>query len=292
MPETLFADLARGDASEARRGEPIWEFLDRVDDPVFDRVRRLLNHWVALARHQWSPEKVPERHRGAYAQLFDMARKRRVILPISAAHLVETARSDGRWWRDLATIMLQLSRGWQMRSPLKVRHHELAAAMAGDRPVDGPPVFTLEPGVLFASDRPAAERGEVPESVAPGLRDVHGRLMWVSALAEVLMEDEIEDDPHASAKVERWRSAYERLASHMANANLPRQHIRLNALASLLADLTDDLAWAATTVGLSTGCFEGWIANANEHIARMPYLGRLQEVMHRRLRNPQVAVSG
>jgi hypothetical protein len=27
------------------QGEPTWDFLNRVDDPVFDRVRRALNDW-------------------------------------------------------------------------------------------------------------------------------------------------------------------------------------------------------------------------------------------------------
>ncbi len=50
----LFADRWRDDPSPADEGEPVSAFLDRVDDPAFDRVRRLLNAWFA---------KYPERDR-------------------------------------------------------------------------------------------------------------------------------------------------------------------------------------------------------------------------------------
>ena len=75
------------------------------------------NHWIMLARQQWSPEKVPEPHREGYARLTALARERAIVLPLSAAHAFETARKDGHQRRELATTMLQLSRGWQMRSP-------------------------------------------------------------------------------------------------------------------------------------------------------------------------------
>jgi hypothetical protein len=43
----LFRDHVRTDPSPSRHGEPTYEFLDRVDDPVFDRIRRLLDAWLA-----------------------------------------------------------------------------------------------------------------------------------------------------------------------------------------------------------------------------------------------------
>jgi hypothetical protein len=45
--DALFDDRRRNDPSERKPGEHTWRFLDRVDDPVFDRVRRLLNAWYA-----------------------------------------------------------------------------------------------------------------------------------------------------------------------------------------------------------------------------------------------------
>jgi hypothetical protein len=91
------------------------------------------NHWIMLARQQWAPEKVPAPHRDGYERLTMLARERAIVLPLSAAHAFETARRDGRQRRELATTMLQFSRGWQMRSPLKVRREELLCAVAGSR---------------------------------------------------------------------------------------------------------------------------------------------------------------
>lgn len=50
----LFSDRVRRDSSPGGAGELAWQFLDRVDDPVFDRVRRLLNAWY---------ERYPVAHR-------------------------------------------------------------------------------------------------------------------------------------------------------------------------------------------------------------------------------------
>jgi hypothetical protein len=43
----LFEDRPRTDPSPASQGEPTYTFLSRVDDPVFDRIRRQLEAWLA-----------------------------------------------------------------------------------------------------------------------------------------------------------------------------------------------------------------------------------------------------
>lgn len=45
--QPLFADVLRVDPSVSRADESTWHFLNRVDDPVFDRVRRAMNDWFA-----------------------------------------------------------------------------------------------------------------------------------------------------------------------------------------------------------------------------------------------------
>lgn len=66
------------------------------------------NHWVMLARQQWSPEKFPAPRRDGYARLMALAGKRAIVLLPSGAHAFETAGKDGRQRRDLATTLLQL----------------------------------------------------------------------------------------------------------------------------------------------------------------------------------------
>jgi hypothetical protein len=43
----IFSDKVRTDPSRSRRAETTFPFLDRVDDPVFARVRKLIEEWFA-----------------------------------------------------------------------------------------------------------------------------------------------------------------------------------------------------------------------------------------------------
>jgi hypothetical protein len=45
--DALFVERARSDSSYAGEEESTWAFLNRVEDRVFDRVRRLSNAWYA-----------------------------------------------------------------------------------------------------------------------------------------------------------------------------------------------------------------------------------------------------
>lgn len=42
----LFPDRDRVDPEPQRAHENSYQFISRVDDPVFDRVRRVLNEWL------------------------------------------------------------------------------------------------------------------------------------------------------------------------------------------------------------------------------------------------------
>jgi hypothetical protein len=239
------------------------------------------NHWVMLACQQWSPQKVTA-HREGYERLTELARDRAITLPLSSAHAFETARKDGRQRRDLATTMLQLSRGWQMRSPLKVRREELVCAVAGlrtDAPLRPRPVFTLDPDALFSSSDYLGESSPA--------RDLQARLTWASAIAETLIEDEREDDEEARAKGERWAKMYAAIGVGLGESNASREEKRAAARAAILEDFANDLAGAAAAAGLDSQAWEHWLENSEETIAAMPAMGRIQEITAQRLSNPQ-----
>ncbi len=94
-------------------------------------------------------------------RLIVMARERAVILPLSSAHLVE-APTRGHRRHHLITTMLELSHGWQMVNPVKVRRQELDAVLRGSAAAaEG--VFSLEPGAMFISDtQPTRVSSELP----------------------------------------------------------------------------------------------------------------------------------
>ncbi len=234
-----------------------------------------------LACQQWSPQKV-KAHREGYERLTELARERAITLPLSSAHAFETARKDGRQRRELATTMLQLSRGWQMRSPLKVRREELVCAVAGlrtDAPLRPRPVFTLDPDALFSSSDYLGESSPA--------RDLQARLTWASAIAETLIEDEREDDEEARAKGERWAKMYAAIGVGLGESNASRQEKRAAARAAILEDFANDLAEAAAAARLDSQAWEGWLESSEDSIAAMPAMGRIQEITAQRLSNPQ-----
>lgn len=238
------------------------------------------NHWVMLARLQWAPHKLTA-HREGYERLMGLARDRAITLPLSSAHAFETGRKDGRQRRELATTMLQLSRGWQMRTPLKVRREELVCSIAGLRP-NAPlwlrPVFTLDPDALFDGSDYLGESS--PD------RDLHARLTWASAIAATLIEDEREDNQVAREKTERWAQLYAARGVELGESNASREEKRDSARAAILEDFTNDLAGAAAA-GLDPEAWEDWLQNSEDSIATMPAMGRIQEITAQRLSNPQ-----
>jgi hypothetical protein len=241
------------------------------------------NHWIMLARQQWAPEKVPAPHRDGYARLTALARERAITLPLSAAHAFETARRDGHQRRELATTMLQLSRGWQMRSPLKVRREELACAVVGfrsdSRELQQRPVFTLDPDALFSSS-------DYVEKDSPAA-DLHARLTWAPAFAETLIEDEREDDENARAKADRWATLHAEIGVRMAAASASPAEKWGTARMAVLSDLTDELASAAAMAELDSREWEEWLAGSESSFDAMPAIGRVQAVTHQRLCNSQ-----
>jgi hypothetical protein len=260
-------------------GETVIFEVGPVETPGVPVVYLDQNHWVMLARLQWSPGKVPAPNRDGYAQLTALARERAIVLPLSGAHAVETGRTDRRWRRDLATTMLQLSRGWQMRSASKVRREELVCAVAGsDSPIRPRSVFTLDPDALFS----ASDYAE--GSSAPG--DLHARLTWACTLAEVLIDDEREHDEHVRAKAERWAATYAELGTRLGEANASREEKSTAAQMALVSDFTDDLVHAAAVAGRDRQEMEDWLGTSEGSIGAMPAIGRIQEVTRRRLSNP------
>lgn len=267
--EQVVAEIGSG--HDDMRGRPI-VYLDQC-------------HWVNLARHLYVPHKVPAAEQDACERLVMLARIGTVILPLSAAHLTETA-PDGRWRQHLALTMLELSRGWQMRSPLIVRDRELSAAFCRKlgRPLgkleNGWP-FTLEPRALFAEPKPES-RSKATDLPAPWL-DLVDRLSGVSAVFEAMLEDESPDNP-GRPLAERWAAGHQRLTDYMRDVQMGQQHSRINATIALLADLEAEMATAAAAVGMPEDELSSWAEESIEGIGALPYLGRLRDVIYHRLR--------
>ncbi len=234
------------------------------------------NQWIALARSLYSPDGLDATVRDGCAALIQLARDGSIILPLSSAHLVETSRRRGRSRHDLAMTMLQLSRGWQMRTPLDVRQRELRAELrryaARPAPLPEPtPVFTLEPGALFAEGSRSADPD--PE-------------VWAARLCFVLLDDQPVPDARGRELAQLWATSHQELAAYQRAVTMPKEHVRINARARLLGDLSLEVARAAQAADLNQPELSRWVLeDADDSIARMPYVGRLQEVIWHRLSN-------
>lgn len=269
------------------------ELVVEVFDGQPDRQRRagrpvvyLENHWVTLARSLHSPDRVSDHEVEAAHELIRLARGRRVILPLSSGHMIETARSDRTWRQHLAPLMVALSHGWLMRDPLLVRRSELGAifaARAGREGLAAPAVITLDSRQLYAEDMsPAPYAADLPSELAT----LSATLASVTSIYAVLIEDEVTHSAAGYAAAASWASSHHDLAKELRSNTKARHLSRDVTRAWFLSDLGMDLHIAVAESGLTPEEFGTWLTEfAEADLAAAPYLGRMRDVIHMRLRN-------
>jgi len=239
-------------------------------------------HWITLAQQLHSPERVSVEERDAAQALIQKAQSAEVILPISAAHIVETA-PWGRHRRDLAFTMIELSRGWQMRNPLGVRRQEIQHALAGDPP-GANAVITLEPDVALTN----RARVQAPSDFPPAFAEVYWRLTSITAnIATMLEEAEHPSAGPGPEAAQRWAQTYGALATAAHQDRLSRGETRIRAHNLLMTDLREEIEKAAAEAEASPMRLAGWLReNSEEDLGAAPAIGSLREVLYHRLRNP------
>ena len=239
------------------------------------------NHWVTLAQYVRVPDRVRALDRDPAAALVELARSGAVVLPLSSAHLRETAPT-GKHRRDMSMTMLELSRGWQMRSPLDVRRRELAAAISGAEP-RCEAVFTLEPDVVFDESTAVP----TPQDFPPLWQELHRRVVSATAnVAVMLEEDDPADDPGAGER-QRWLNAYRTHARRIQEEKPTPEEVRVIAHATLLADLLEETKKAALLAKVEDNVLAAWLTDRSAaDYERAPHLRTLEDILYHRLRNP------
>jgi hypothetical protein len=239
-------------------------------------------HWVTLAQCRWAPEKVAAGERAAAEELIALARRREITVALSSANMTETTQMDGRHRRHMATTLLAVSRGWQMRNPIAVRGREIRAALAGADPaVEG--VFTLDPGAVFA-EGPAAPAA--PADFPPEWQRWFQTMTSVNAMVAAIIDDEGIKNADAKAMAAAWGRSHHELAKHMRENHTPKEHRRVAARGKLIGDLRQELAAAAAAEEIDGERLGRWLEGGLEDdLGRMPYLGRQHEVILERLSN-------
>lgn len=243
------------------------------------------NKWVQISRAINRPQQVqPALELDATLQVVEFARTKKVVLPLSSGHYIETGPLYDDRRRDLATLMVDLSAGWVMRDPLTVRMQELVVCFQakGYPACVRQPVFTLDPDALQT-------RMEIPEEPDPSSLDAVNRVFaGASARFAVLLENEAIHNPEGAAYTARWAAAQQGAADILRSDATVRLQARGFTLRAFLSDLGLHLTAACRSAGIDPDAFGDWLRGApDDQIRHLPYLGRAREVHHQRLMNAQ-----
>jgi hypothetical protein len=196
-------------------------------------------HWSTLARRARGPGSVANPDEAAAADtLIEWARARKIFLPLSSGHVMETTPLYDEKRQHLAMTMLQLSRGWLMRNPLLVRRDEIGQVLghaSGESPGRSrPEVFTLNPDAHYATSSPPVP---APDGLPEDLNWLFARLTAVSANFALLMDPE----RIAPEKTSGWSTALDALGSDPGFQAMTVTQRRVAAQARALADAVADL---------------------------------------------------
>jgi len=260
----------------------VGSILSRVDRPV---VYLDQNHWIDLARVlTGSTAQMPPARRDACQEMIDLTRAGDLILPLSSGHAVETAKASGQRRSDLARTQLQLSRGWQMRSPLLVRRSELLQLLENRGVVQATDVFTLQPNSLWSDI--SRHRPQQTFTTESPMDDLSSRLSWIMALAEVLLNEERDVSDEGAEIATRWASSFQELAQYIPSNPKAKARTRDITRIRFVTEMGNDLAQAARLAGLTPEQFDEWLSNQSEtDFHHAPALARTREVMHLRVSN-------
>ena len=255
-------------AEELRAGRPT-VYLDQ-------------NQWSTMAAARHGHRRVRCEEVQAARTLAELAQSGQILLPVSAAHLVEATPLHGSPRVALAGTVLSLGRGWQMRNPLHVRAEEVLRAVEG---ADAHAAEVFAPGAdgLFGSTHGG------PSSASPHtvLEQLASAMPAVLGLYEAVIDEEAIPDEGgvAEAAAESWARKFAELAVKLKEAEEPIEMVRRVAYGNLLVDMMDDIVRVARAAQISPGTVIDRLAADDDPVASMPFLGQMRQMLFARLRN-------
>ncbi|MGW0590300.1 hypothetical protein [Streptosporangium sp. NPDC002607] len=241
-------------------------------------------HWSTLSKQLYSPARVQQSDKEPADHLINLARQGKIILPLSSGHFVETTITYDDKRQDIAATMLELSRGWQMRHPLRVRQNEIAEVFSRryrNSEFKSPAVFTLEPEALSRDPQlPAKDRDkeDLPEEYSYLARC----LTAATANYDVLMDPKKIEQGSVMKWVEYQKSAARQFKEEGFNASKRRKIVQGNTV----IDVTQEANDAAAATGTTSDQLEDWYKGKFlEDLATMPFLAMYSDTLDVRLSN-------
>lgn len=259
----------RGNRSvaELRAGRPV-VYLDQ-------------NKWSLIAAWKFGLRGVPAAEARAAELLMDLVASGELLLPVSAAHLVETTPLYGSLRVALASTVLQLGRGWQMANPLHVRVAEVAGALRGAAPV-ATDVFAPQADAFFAYKPRGSAEGLEPEwevlaQALPGVLGLYDTVLDASPIP----------DPGGVAELaaRAWANKHAALAAKLRAERADPDMVRRAVHAYLLIDLADDLFYIDRELQLGAEEVIRQLTVPSDPVSRMPFLCQMRQLLYARIRN-------
>jgi hypothetical protein len=241
------------------------------------------NHWSTIAAAREGRGSITVEQARAAEVLVGLVEDRRILLPVSGGHLVESTPLYGDRRVALATTVLQLGRGWRMRNPLRVRAEEIARGVQGDRPLASG-VFAPDVSEIFPSETAAsaALQGEldplaVLSKVVPAILGIYDAVVDRQAIP----------DEGGTAQAQAWAQKWADIAAKVHAGGEPASMVRRVAYASLILDLPDALAEVAGVIGISVHEVLDLLTADMDLLSRMPFLAQMNQLLFARLRNAE-----
>ena len=251
------------------------------ESPLNDRLIVYLDQkdWSQLSRiyhDEYHPADEPFKE--STRQLMDWAKDSKIILPFSFAHLVETSKWSNydRRYR-LAITLASVSRGWQMRYPIKVWESELNRCFAdrNDLMLDSSlNVFTLEGGAAQPHDlnnELMVESAGLPLAVAKASKAI----VSISSYFEVALSS----DSSTVNTIPDWVKMFQLITDEVNKDGIPAHKRRGIVKAMFTKDFTQYIARAAVDSGITMDSFERWYnGRFDSDMRRMKTVGMWYEI--------------
>jgi hypothetical protein len=241
------------------------------------------NRWSAMAAWRHGLRPVSPEEAAAAEHLAQLVADGKIVLPISAGHLVETGPLYDDLRVALASTMLEFSRGWQVRNPVTIRREELVASLEGKNPVASG--FTsLGADVLFTTPLRDVDASQIRGPMAA----VFARIVNLSSIYEVLVDREALPGTEGRQAADAWARKFADLGDYVQSEGMSREQTLRAATGMVLADLLPEIAPLAPV-----DVVKPWLTETTKTgLGDMPYLGRFAAVVFARLRQPSTRWSG
>lgn len=282
---------------ETDRGDVIGAELPTLQShsPVNGRQVIYLDQkdWSTLANAIHNPGRIASvAEREAAETLIELVLAKKVILPLSSAHMAETCKwSDNERRYRLALTIAQLSGGWQLQDPLTVRRSELQRSLEKRysdkiRALE-PEVFTLAPNAIHSSRTGPKDWGEDP--LPKDMQLAADAMTSISSHLSVMLGRE----PVQQGETPQWVEKFQFITDWLAGQERGSHGKRMNTDVYFLDDVRKEVALAAQAARLNVDQLHLWIHGGwRDDLVQMPCLGLYREVLHEKQLNGGTAWKG